>query len=343
MNDSDHLAPISKWGFIGGASRSGTSLLQAILNEHSSCTSPPESHILETFAYAPVSFINESFKDRKRLLDLLINDKWIHRLNIDPEKVIARLTEQSTKIDLFRIYMEEYALRINKTVVVDGCPINIWFLKKLKEDFPDCYIIHIVRDPRDVVISTQKAGYNKKFFFPPPQIAKQFLRGYLQSIRFAKAYGEKYHKIYYEELITDPEKVVRGICKFLDINFEPAMLEFQHSRNQVAAEEETWKENLSKPILKDNFGKWKTEANKKDVIQIEYICRRFFDLEKEHYQTSEFMKGGNSLKNWPMLMPYLLSEIKGKTRSLLNNETTKERLDKMSPFERLMVNGMMED
>ena len=55
------------------------------------------------------------------------------------------------------------------------------------------------------------------------------------------------------------------------------------------------------------------------------------------------MKGGNSFKNWPMLMPYLLSEIKGKTRSLLNNETTKERLDKMSPFERLMVNGMMED
>ena len=43
---------INKWVFIGGAPRSGTSLLQAILNEHSQCVSPPESHILETFVYA---------------------------------------------------------------------------------------------------------------------------------------------------------------------------------------------------------------------------------------------------------------------------------------------------
>ena len=98
MNDSDHLSPISKWGFIGGASRSGTSLLQAILNEHSSCTSPPESHILETFAYAPVSFINESFKDRKRLLDLLMNDRWIHRLNIDPDRKSTRLNSSHLRL-----------------------------------------------------------------------------------------------------------------------------------------------------------------------------------------------------------------------------------------------------
>ena len=343
MNNSERTNTINKWVFIGGASRSGTSLLQAILNENSICTSPPESHILETFAYAPMSFINESFKDRKRLLDLLVKDKWIHRLNIDPEKVISKLTDESTTIDLFRIYMEEYASRANKRIMVDGCPINIWFLKRLKEDFPGCYILHIVRDPRDVVISTQKAQYNDKFIFPPPQIAKQFLTGYLQSIRFAKEYGNRYHKIYYEELISDPEKVVRSICKFLEITFEFKMLEFQESGKKVAAVEESWKENLSKPILKDNFGKWKTEMKKKDIIQVEYICRRFFELEKKHYQPSKLMSGKNILTNWTGLLPYHLSEVKRKLRSTLKREIPKIRPDDFSPFERLKINGMVED
>ena len=332
---------INKWVFIGGAPRSGTSLLQAILNEHSQCVSPPESHILETFVYAATSQIEKKFKDHKQLVEFIKKDKWIHRLAIDPEEIVKELHGNDDALELFRLYMQHYAARVKKEIMIDGCPINIWFLKKLYIDFPGCYVLHIVRDPRDVVMSTMKAAYTKHFDFPPPQIAKQFMESYLQSERFAHLYGERYLKIYYEELVSDPEKVIKSVCSCLGIEFEKEMLEFHKSSQKVSSEEEVWKENLSKPFLKDNFGKWKTVMTKENIIRVEYICKHFFKLEKQHYSRSAIQKRSNAIKSLSILADYHTTETKRRIRRMMNGRKTKEQLDKMPPYERMRINGYL--
>lgn len=332
---------IKKWAFIGGAPRSGTSLLQAILNEHSQCVSPPESHILETYVYAPTSHFERKFSDQKQLIELLRKDKWIHRLGIDPEEIVRNLPDVAHPLTLFKLFMQQYASGTSKEVLVDGCPINIWYLKKLNVDFPGCYILHIVRDPRDVVMSTMNAEYTKSFDFPLTQIAKQFMESYLQSKRFAHLYENRYLKIYYEDLILSPEKVIRNVCKCLDINFEETMLDFHKSSQKVSSEEEVWKGNLSRPFLKDNFGKWKTAMKPEDIMLIEYICKRFFEIENQHYLLSEIKSIGGLLKKFTTLASYRFSEIKKQLRKQINGRRTTTQLDAMPPYERLRANGFL--
>ncbi|MEP7264959.1 MAG: sulfotransferase [Bacteroidota bacterium] len=334
---------ISKWIFIGGAPRSGTSLLQAIFNQHSECTSPPESHIKESFVYSPTTKRAKSLYDHKSLREFLKSDKWIPRLNIDPQSILDKFPEGSAPTKLFTLYMEEYAAREGKSILVEGAPFNIWFMKKLYVDFPGCYILHIVRDPRDVVMSTMKAHYNTNMDFPLENVAGQFMESYLQGPLFGvKYYGERYIKIYYEDLVSHPEETIQYMCNRLNIPFEETMLSFQESSKKVAAAEEGWKSNLSKPFIKDNFNKWKTEMKLEDIIRVEYICSEFFEKEKEHYQLSEF-----SRTSWTVvqkaLLPLRIKNLKKNLRLILKGKKTKEQLDHLPAHERLRSMGMLKE
>lgn len=334
---------IKKWIFIGGAPRSGTSLLQAIFNQHSECTSPPESHIKETFVYSATTKKSKSLSDHKSLLDFLKSDKWIPRLNIDPQSILNQFPEGSAATELFTLYMEAYAAREGKTILVEGAPFNIWFMKKLHVDFPGCYILHIVRDPRDVVMSTMKAHYNTNIDFPLENIAGQYMESYLQGPRFGgKYYGERYIKIYYEDLVSHPEETIRYMCNRLGIQFEEAMLSFQESSGKVAATEEAWKANLAKPFIKDNFNKWKTEMKPEEIIRVEYICSEFFEKEKEHYQLSEFSKGSWTAVQ-KALLPVRIKNLKRNLRSMLEGKKTTEQLDRLPAHERMRAGGMLKE
>lgn len=328
---------IKKWVFIGGAPRSGTSLLQAIFNQHTMCSSPPESHILETFEYAAVKKAREALNNKSILVQLLKEDKWIHRLGINAEDIVEKLPENASGLDLFRLYMEEYVSGSGKEVLVEGAPLNIWYLKKLHIDFPGSYILHIVRDPRDVILSTEKATYNKPFDFPAEEIASQFMESYLQGPKFGQQlYGSRYIKMYYEDLITRPEATIRSMCERLGIDFQPAMLEFQKSSERVAAKEEDWKANLSKPFIKDNFDKWKSQMDKAILLRTEYICRDFFELEKEHYSLS----GSNGMSKIHLL-PLYIKKIKSGLRNVISGRKDPDSLDNFPPHERMRAAGML--
>ena len=332
---------IKQWVFIGGAPRSGTSLLQAIFNQHSLCTSPPESHIKETYVYAATSTKKNSLRNAEALKEFLLKDKWIPRLNINPDNILLHFKEGDSAVKLFKLYMEAYAQREEKSVLVEGAPFNIWFMKKLHEDFQGCYILHIVRDPRDVVMSTLKANYNSNIDFPLDNVASQFMESYLQGPNFGKRfYGDRYIKIYYEDLITKPEQTIRNMCERLHIVFEESMLSFQESSAKVAAVEEGWKENLNKPFLKDNFNKWLTEMSVSDVVRIEYICREFFEMEKEHYTlSSEGKKAMTGLHK--DLIPLHIKSIKRGVRKLISGSPSAEMLDKLPAHDRLRNAGML--
>lgn len=332
---------IKQWIFIGGAPRSGTSLLQAIFNQHSLCTSPPESHIKETYVYAATTTKKDSLKKLDVLKEFLIKDKWIPRLNINPDDILNNFKAGDSAVKLFKLYMETYAQREGKTVLVEGAPFNIWFMKKLHEDFPDCYILHIVRDPRDVVMSTLKANYNSNIDFPLENVASQFMESYLQGPNFGKRfYGERYIKIYYEDLITKPEQTIRNMCDRLNIAFEESMLSFQESSSKVAAVEEGWKENLNKPFLKDNFNKWMTDMSTADVVRIEYICRDFFEKEKDHYRLSEEGKKAMSGIHKD-LIPLHIKNVKRAARKLISGNPSTAMLDKLPAHDRLRNAGML--
>ena len=138
---------IKKWIFIGGAPRSGTSLLQAIFNQHSECVSPPESHLLPNYAYAPTSKITKALNDFAALKKILSADEKVQRLNIAADDVLNSLRPGLNAVELFITYMNIYAEKYNKTILVEGAPQNVWLSGEIRKQFPGAYILHILRDP----------------------------------------------------------------------------------------------------------------------------------------------------------------------------------------------------
>jgi hypothetical protein len=72
----------------------------------------------------------------------------------------------------------------------------------------------------------------------------------------------------YEDLVARPEAVVRDVCDFLDLSFEPAMLDYHRDRDlEVDPNHSRLAEPVS-PGLRD----WRTQMRPVDVARFEAIA-----------------------------------------------------------------------
>lgn len=89
--------------------------------------------------------------------------------------------------------------------------------------------------------------------------------------------GPHWHQILevkYEELVTDPEGVVRRICAFLGEAYEPAMLDWHGRTKLVPTRERSIHPKLDGPISGDAVGVWKTKLSALECFAIESCLHR---------------------------------------------------------------------
>jgi hypothetical protein len=110
-------------------------------------------------------------------------------------------------------------------------PVHYSFADKLIEWYPDCRIIHTVRDPR-AVYASQSTKYTKsangKVATTFARI-KQFVHINIQTKWTYKVHEtlsgrSNYHLAIYEDLISDTETYFRELCTFLDVDFVDEMV-----------------------------------------------------------------------------------------------------------------------
>ncbi|MFW6008409.1 MAG: sulfotransferase family protein, partial [archaeon] len=251
--------------FIIGVGRSGTTLLQSMLNAHSKIIFPPETHFFRNYIANPKvnkNLLNENLKWFK---NKLFNDENLLKLDIDLENIFDLLMEQSnfSLINFYKRILMKYSENQNKTIIGDKDPKNIENLKEINKYFPQANILHIIRDPRDVLLSRMKAEWSKdRHYF-------LHIMAYREQLRFGRNWGpklfqENYHELFYEELIENPRKELKKITNRLNINYDEKMLYFNKKADEIIKGEETkWKKNCFKPVMKSNKNKWKKNLSKK--------------------------------------------------------------------------------
>ncbi|WP_448634407.1 hypothetical protein [Pedobacter panaciterrae] len=74
-------------------------------------------------------------------------------------------------------------------------------------------------------------------------------------------------------MITEPERVIKKLCLYLDIAYHPDMLKFYDSKTSklTAAAGEMWS-NLEKPIISNNTGKFLDEFKGDDLEIFELVA-----------------------------------------------------------------------
>ena len=199
--------------FIGGSPRSGTTLVQNMLDSHPEVLGGPEFIHLDQIIIL------------RRKLFGSIDRGWIDII-CSKEDVDRHLNEFIEKLFLHLADSHNCKYYSEKT------PMNVLVFPEVVELVPHAHFIHVIRDPRAIVASMKQVKNRAvtKGFSPP-----SFTASIPASIEYVKNCFEagftaeknnrgKVLTVLYENLISNPERETRGICKFLGIEWNDRML-----------------------------------------------------------------------------------------------------------------------
>ncbi|HTA26361.1 MAG TPA: sulfotransferase [Bacteroidia bacterium] len=270
--------------FILGRERSGTSLLQNLLDSHPNIIGTPESKFIPLLAPRFLHIKKWTEKDIKDFAEALyIEPMFSNFWHLDKEQLTKNLLLAKDSASYgFLCKIVYYHLRRDKEKILlisDKNPSFILHIRTLLKIYPDARFVHIIREPRDNVYSQMKAFDARNTIFS----AQKWL-GFNQRVeRFKKRMPEKFYTIIYENMVTETEAIMKGLCQFLKIPYSTAMIEnvfpewlsaHLERKGKVDMENMVHKGLLS-PINTSNVGKWKGKMSAYDQAATEAVTADF--------------------------------------------------------------------
>jgi hypothetical protein len=267
--------------FMIGEQRSGSNLLRLILNESSSIAAPHPPHILQRMMpllpmYGDlnneISF-NKLIDDVCRLVEL--NPVPWEKIKLNRKEILLRCKENSL-LSVYAAIMDVYAETHGATAWMCKSMQNVYWADEINQYFDNPKYIYLYRDPRDVTLSFTKAVIGEKH---PYFIAKQWTE--LQELCIAQMNSQENISLFpvsYEKLLDNPDKIVKNLCQFLEIEFSKKMLDFHTSKEaERSAKSSSLWENLSQPIKANNSKKFMNELTSENIKIIESIAGNVMD------------------------------------------------------------------
>ncbi len=157
--------------------------------------------------------------------------------NPDLKEAISRQIKKSNRSlgAIARIFIEEITRFSDSERACVKFPVDVGHIPELLEWFPDCRIMHITRDPRALAMSktNDPSGTAIKVLQHPRTawfIKKlsvwlaitQYRRTSRLHLRFRHL--NNYRLFRYEDLLAEPEKTLREMCKFIEAEFTEDLL-----------------------------------------------------------------------------------------------------------------------
>lgn len=263
---------------VCGVGRSGTSLVQSMLNAHPAVAVPPETHFFRRYVAAPARRRRLEASSLPAVREELERDTYLARAALDVERLLA--AERPGAVDLARVYrtlLAAYAERAGKPRAGDKDPRMLDEPLALRDTLPAARVIHLVRDPRDVLLSRTRAAWaaSRPWWSHVFACREQLRRG---RERGRRLFGEAWLEVRYEELVVDPESSLRSICAHIEVDYDPAMLAFSESaKGLVGADELAWKRETLGPLLPGNREKWRSELSPLQVRFVETAGGDWFE------------------------------------------------------------------
>jgi len=233
--------------FIGGAGRSGTTLLRVILDSHPNITCGPELKVTP-----------------------LVADLW-HKFQTAHLPPLKQYLLTPTDINLvFRemllSLLEKYRQQSGKARIAEKSPNNIFFFQHLHMMFPESPLIHVIRDGRDVVCSlltmnwiNPQTGRRVEYTTDARKAAEYWASAVAMGRRASQnpSIRPRYLEVRYEDIVLNPEETLRKLFSFLGEPWDPAVLAYHQTERNLAGESSA--EQVSKPLYSASIGRWQKD------------------------------------------------------------------------------------
>ena len=218
----------SQLTFVVGMPRSGTTLIEQILDAHPRISGCGE---LPFFADLVIRCPNPSTLDERQI-------------------------ESEAKTYLSSAYRVAAA---NAQRLVDKAPLNAFHLDHVAHLFPDARVIWCRRDARDVALSIFSENFTKAATFATSleSIAACINAQHRLMRHWQKVLGLPIFEVEYESLVEDFEPGVRRLLAFCGVEWSSACLDFHH-RRRVVRTPSRWQ--VRQPVHRGSIGRWRNYA-----------------------------------------------------------------------------------
>jgi len=235
--------PLQKLALLGGHPRSGTTLLEQVLDAHPDIISAEETEIFYNDAYGPLL---RGQPDDTAMYSALTT--------ATPDQL------QQSRHNYFR----SMELVLGKTVagklLIDKNPSYTFLIPALIRIFPEVKLLITLRDPRDVVLScfmqNLPLNHASAAWLTLEGATEEYtaLMGTWQNI--APRILNPYLEVRYEDMVNDLETVARRALGFLEVPWDERVLGFDEHARQKVVRSPTYAE-VTKPVFKTAVGRWR--------------------------------------------------------------------------------------
>lgn len=245
--------------FIVGCGRSGATLLSLMIDSHPDVACGPESNLL-------LDPLNLDFKTLAFKFDM-------------SESEVKKMADQSCYLpDFLDRFMITYAQRCGKSRWAEKTLRNIRRLEYIFDNFPGAYVVHVIRDGRDVSCSLRT--HPKKKFVDEEWISNNISRPIEECVdRWVSDVeagikwrgNARYLEIKYEDLVQHTEPTLRRLFKSLSLCWSDKVLQ-HHFFNGTARDVNKFLQNEEaiQPINKDSLNRWQNDLTTDELNTIEH-------------------------------------------------------------------------
>ena len=263
--------------FIVGCTRSGTTLLQRILNNHPQLAVVNDSH-----------FAIQVIRRHKGPVDPVLTPELVDRVRTYPrfprlglsETAVYQAASKSGTYSQFVSALYSDHGRLNgKQLAGEKSPGFVRHLPRLHALFPWVKTIHIIRDGRDVALSMlewtrQGKGPAASFELWQEEPIAVCALWWLKKVKAGLQDGRSldsfnYSEVRYEDLVANPENVLRKLADFLNLPYVREMLDYHVGKTRNEPDLSTKRRWL--PVtagLRD----WRTRMNERELELFEALA-----------------------------------------------------------------------
>jgi hypothetical protein len=249
--------------FVLGCGRSGTTLLyHMLLSSGNFAIYRTESNVINLLEprFGDLSVA----RNKRRLLNAWYDSRLYTLSELEKGPLEERvMAECENGGDFLRIVMEEMGRKQGVERWADNTPEHLLHLHRIKETIPDALIIHIIRDGRDVALSTAKQGYIHRLPWdksPSVMVAGLYWEWMVNKGRKdGRDIGKDYMEVRFEELVARPRETLAVLGSFIDHDLDYDRI-LKVGIGSVSAPNSSFKERASKGEPSHAFnpsGRWR--------------------------------------------------------------------------------------
>jgi tetratricopeptide (TPR) repeat protein len=220
--------PPARVAFLGGHPRSGTTLLEKVLDAHPSVAAADE-----TLAFASIS----------QLIDITAPDIPVGGLNFLRQRYLKNMARACPPPG-------------PDGVILDKNPAATAHLPAFLRAFPELRVVIALRDPRDVLVSSYFESLRNVSHFTFERLAEHYCAMMDVWLLVRSWEAVNFMETRYEDIVADLEKEGASVTKFLGLQWDAAQARFHESNRQKPVMSSNYSV-VTQPVYQRAVGRWR--------------------------------------------------------------------------------------